>query len=444
MTPSAGPAGESLRIVSAVGSLFDRTSHRGKAQLSLLMNIAARAPSVIGILFFVPLVYRELGDADYGRLMAAISLGGLASVLLGGGYYLGRRRVGEAMTDNRHDAESEAFLTLMRASWLAAVIGMAAAVAYALWQSWTAVFIVIAVLQILAGLTGALDEVRTAYNELYFTATLRAILQTLAYVVGLTMAWVARSPMLAALVMIGPSIAASLFSTGHLLIRRPYLLKGTGLSAWHALREALPIGIIDGLVMLAVNLSVVVVQQALPAQSSAWYATIVRITILLLTLAMLCVLPLTSYFRGIWNQRPAALRSRISFYWMALSFGFGVGTTLALWLANIVYLGIIMGIEAPFPSLETFAIYAGLGAVSAFKFYTAFGYIIMDTRSLNISFGLVLLASFLAAALGQLVAGTAEAVQWCALVFAVGTSLAIVNLYRTDQGIRESAWLERS
>ena len=444
MAPPSGRKREPLRTLATVSNLFDRTTHRGKAQLSLLMNFAARAPSVIGILFFVPLVYRELGDADYGRLMAAISLGGLSSVLLGGGYYLGRRRVGEAMTDNRHDAEAEAFLTLMRASWLAAMIGMVAAVAYALGQSWSAVFIVVAVLQICAGLIGALDEVRTAYNELYFTATLRAVLQTLAYVIGLSVAWVARSPMLAALVMIGPSIAASLFSTGHLLLRRPYLLKGTGLSAWRALREALPIGLIDGLVMLAVNLSVVVVQEALPAQSSAWYATIVRITILLLTLAMLCALPLTSYFRGIWNQRPAAMRSRISFYWMALSFGFGVGTTLALWLANIVYLGIIMGIEAPFPSLETFAIYAGLGAVGAFKFYTAFGYIIMDTRSLNISFGLVLLASFLAALLGQLAYGTAAAVQWCALVFALGTSLAIINLYRNDQGIRESAWQERS
>lgn len=428
---------------TAVKRYFDRSSQRGKAQLSLATNLLSRAPSVIGVLFFVPLIYRELGDTGYGLLMAALSLGGLCSVLLGGGYYLGRRRVGEAAHEDRHDEEADAFLTLMRASWLAAVLGIAVAIGYAQWQSWPAVFTMIAVLQICVGLFGALDEVRTAYNELYFTATARAMFQILAYAIGLSVAWVARSPLLAALVMIGPAMAASLFSTFKLLAKRPYLLHGKGLSAGHALREALPIGLIDGLVMVAVNLSVVVVQASLPPQSSAWFATIVRVTVLLLSLAMLTVLPLTSYFRSIWNQRPAALQSRISLAWVAISICFGLGTTLALWLANIVYLGYIMGIDAPFPPIETLAIYAGLGAVAAFKCFTAFGYIILDTRSLNYNFGLVLLVSFIAGIVAEMVDGTAVAVQWCALVFAVGTVAAILNLHRSSRGVRESAWSER-
>jgi hypothetical protein len=411
-------------------ALFDMTSQRGKAQFSLIANLASRSPSVIGILFFVPLIYRELGDSAYGQLMAAISLGSISWVLFGGGYILGRRRIGEAMYDAQHAVEARAFVTLIRASYMAALLGIAISVAYALFQSWPAVFIVIAALQVSVSLAGSLDEARTAYNELYVPASARTVFQICAYGVGLTVAWVAQSPLLAALVMLGPNIAASLFSGVLLLIKRPYLSAGMAPAAWRALAEGLPIGLIDGLVMMAVNLSVVLVQAAIHPEGGAWYATMVRLFILGLAVLSLAVLPLTSYFRGIWNQRPAAHRARITVIWVSISVGFGALTALGLWIADLVYLGYLMGIEAPFPPLETLAIYVGLGAVATFKCFSAFGYMIMNTRSLNIAFGTVLMASTLVAGAGQLLYGTPEAVQWCSLTFAVGLVSAILWLRR--------------
>lgn len=432
------PRQRAVREISSVVKRFFHTgSHRGKAQLSIVMNFVARTPAVLGILFFIPLMYRELGDAIYGQTMAAVSLGGIASVLLGGGYFLGRRRIGEAMYVDRHDAEADAFTTMMKASVLAATMGVAAAVAYAAWQDWANVFIVIAVIHVFVSFTTAFDEVRTAYNELYVPTAARSLFQILAYTLGLTVAWIAQNPLAAALVLAGPSILASLFSFALLLAKRPYLLKGTGGSAWRALREGVPIGLIDGLVMMAVALSVVLVQSALPPEGGAWYATIVRLWTVMVTLALISVLPLTGYLRGIWNQRTHASQGRISLVWMAISIGFGLGAAIALWLANIVYLGRIMELESPFPPLESLSIYLGLGAVGTFKCFIAFGYIIMNPRAINVNFAAVLLVSIVAAALGQLVEGPETAVHWCALAFAIGTVTAIFRVRargRDDQG----------
>lgn len=416
-----------------VKAWFDTSSQRGKAQFSLIANLVSRSPSIIGILLFVPLIYREMGDTTYGQLMAAISLGSISWVLFGGGYILGRRRIGEAMFHERHEVEAQAFITLMRASYMATVIGIVISIAYALFQSWPPVFIVIAVMQVSLGLSGALDEARTAYNELYVPANARTVFQIVAYTLGLAVAWVAQSPMLAALVMIAPPIAASLLSGALLLRDRPYLLHGSAPSAWRGLVEGLPIGLIDGLVIMAVNLSVVLVQAALPPEGGAWYATIVRLFILGLTLVSLTVLPLTSYFRGIWDQRPAAHRARITLAWVLISLGLGAVAAICLWIADILYLGYLMGIDAPFPPMETFAIFVGLGAVATFKCFSALGYMIMSTRSLNIAFGAVLLVSSLAAIAGQALAGTEAAVQSCALTFAVGLVLAILWVRRGNE-----------
>lgn len=404
-------------------------SHRGKAQLSLAFNFASRAPSILGMLFFIPLIHRELGEAAYGELMTAMALGGLSSMLFGGGNTLGRRRIGEAVQAGQRQDEANAFLTLARSSMAATVIGVAIGGGYALLEGWSPLFLAIVLLPILNGMTGALDEARAAYHEHYVTAFSQSVLQILAYAIGLTVVAVGRNPLLAALVMVGPGILASLLSGGLLLKERRYVLRGSAPSAWRALAEGLPIGLIDGLVMMAVNLSVVLMQASLPAAGGAWYATEVRLFMILLTPVVLTLVPMTSYLRSIWGERSRARQSRVAAIWTAVSILYGIGGAGALWISNEAYLHRAMGLSAPLPGAQTLAIYAGLGAVVTFKCFSGFGYMILSTRALNCAFGASLLFSLAAGLVGLIAHGPISAVLCCAISFAACVPLAAIALH---------------
>ncbi|MDE8650472.1 hypothetical protein [Novosphingobium album (ex Liu et al. 2023)] len=412
-------------------------SHRTKAQFSLALNFLSRAPSFLGLLFFIPLIHEGLGDARYGELMAAMALGGLASVLFSGGNILGRRRIGEAMLQARHEQEARAFRTLARASLLAALTGAVAAAAYAVWEDRGTLFFAIAMLPIINGLTGAMDEARAAYNEHYFTAGAQICFQILAYALGLGIGWVSRNPLAAALVMIGPGIFASLLTGAFLLIRRPYLLHGSAPPAWRALGEGLPIGLIDGLVMMAVNFSVVMVQTDLPPEAGAWYVTIVRLFMIALAPVLLTLVPLTSYIRGIWDQHHASRQSRIMTAWLAVSLLYGTATALALWLANTFYVDRAMGVAAPMSQLQALPIYAGLGAVVVFKCFSGLSYMVLGPRRLNLALGVTLTVSLAAAILGHVWHGVLAAVQSGGAAFAIGLPLAILAVH--SRGAEDTA-----
>lgn len=401
-------------------------SHLSKAQLSLLLNFASRAPSIIGMLFFIPRVHAALDDALYGDLMAAMALGGLACVLFSGGNVLGRRRIGEAMFGGKRESEARAFLTLGRASMLATVIGGIGVICYALSDHRGWLYVAIAILPILNGFTGAMDEARAAYNEHYITAGMQMVLQLIAYAIGLSVPWVAANPLAAAAVMVGPSILASVFAGAWLLMRRPYLLHGSAPPAWHALSEGLPIGLIDGLVMMAVNLSVVLVQAELPPEGGAWYATIVRLFMIAMSPVLLTLVPLTSYLRGIWNDRTPAEHSRILKIWLLISLAYGSGTAVVLGIGDVIYVDGIMGVMSPFSTFQSLPIYAGLGAVVIFKGFSGLSYMVLGTRLLNQALGITIAVMLIGVIAAHHWGGIMAAVTTGGGILAIGIPMAML------------------
>lgn len=347
-------------------------------------SILARAPALVALLFFLPLLKSGLGTDSYATMLAALALGGLASIAFSGIGTVGRRLIGEAHGAGDTQAEASHFRNTIESGMIALIATVPPILLYGWLIGSPGWAIAISIFAPICALANIFDNVRFAYNEHYVTATLYLLFQIVAYAIGFLVPMMSRDPILAALVLMGPLFLASTCGALLLLRRRAYLLHGRHRSGRRALiGEGMRISLADGLMFGMLNLSVVWVDRAGSAALSAWFATLVRLFTSAMSPVVLLLTPLSAYVRLIWAGTTSRRKRLIITATVGLSIGYGLFAGGALFIATRYYLEEALHLASPGPWWLVLPIFLMLGAMIAIKSYSLVAYMVLDSRHLT-------------------------------------------------------------
>jgi hypothetical protein len=391
-----------------------------KLLFSLGTNFLTRIPGAIGVLWFLPLLRFGLGTDDYVDLLTSGALGAAAGFLCGGFSLVGRRLIGEAYSDGDRAGEADGFASLVVANVVALSFALSIIGVYCWVRGASTAFLVVSTLPALGMFLNTFDNVRSAYNEHYVTATLLIVIQSTAYTVGFLVLATRHSLVLGALVLQGPYLLASLITFALLLRNRPYLIGGRPVAVWHVARQGTMLAMADGFLMATLSLSVVWLQTTAGATTSAWFATMVRLFQVFLVPVVLLLIPMSSYIRILWNGKSVAQQQALAKATLSIGLGYGAIVAVALLVASRLYVGFLLQLPAPGDLLQVLPSFLLFGAIVAYKSYSSVAYLVLDEPG-HLSF-------WTASAVGAAVALGAAA------SFAVDP-LSAINVYALAAGL---------
>jgi hypothetical protein len=364
----------------ALGRIIDRLRRSNREQRKLLLSlgthVGTRIPGAVGVLWFLPLLYADLGTADYSKLLTALALGGAAGFLSGGFNYAGRRLIGEAYSVLDRKDEADSFASLVVANLLAQCVMLAAIGVYCWMQGASIGVFITAIIPVSTQFIAQFDDVRAAYNELYISSTILIILQTVIYAIGIMVPATRQNMVLGALVMMGPYMLSSLLSLVLLLRSRPYLLRGRPRRVRLVMQQGTMFAMADGLIMAALSLSVVWFHTVASAEASAYYATIVRLFQTFLAPIVMVLFPLSSYIRLFWKDKTNAQRQFYTKSALWLGLGYGAVVTIALLILSRLYVVWLLHLTVLGDLLQVLPIFCLFGAIVAYKSYSQIAYIV--------------------------------------------------------------------
>jgi hypothetical protein len=409
-----------------------------KLLLSLGTNFLTRVPGAIGILWFLPLLRFGLGTADYASLLTSMALGSAAAFLCGGFSLVGRRLIGQAYSLGNRAGEADAFVSLFVANGTALGLALVVIAAFCWARSADSAVLVVSTFPAFALFLNTFDNVRSAYNEHYVTATLLIIFQSTIYAIGFFLPATRHSLVLGALVLQSPYILASVITFALLLHDKPYLTGGRPAAVWCVIRQGTILSMADGFLMATVSLSVVWLQATASATTSAWFATIVRLFQTFLVPVILVLVPLSSYIRILWNSKSVAQRQGLAKATLLIGLSYGALIAVVLFIASRVYVGFLLQLPEPegglWQILPSFLLF---GAIIAYKSYSSVAYLVLDepmhlstwtTVSVSMAVALAAVASYAVSPFGT--------VNVYALV--TGLSITVVLFWNAVRFIRLS------
>jgi hypothetical protein len=408
-----------------------------KLLLSLGTNFLTRVPGAIGILWFLPLLRFGLGTTDYASLLTSMALGSAAAFLCGGFSLVGRRQIGQAYALGDRSGEADAFASLIVANGTALGLALVVIAAFCWARSAGSAVLVVSTFPAFALFLNTFDNVRSAYNEHYVTATLLIIFQSTIYAIGFLWPVTRHSLVLGALVLQSPYILASVITFALLLHDKPYLIGGRPAAVWCVIRQGTTLSMADGFLMATVSLSVVWLQTTASATTSAWFATIVRLFQTFLVPVILLLVPLSSYIRILWNSKSAAQQQGLAKATLLIGLGYGALIAVVLYIASRVYVGFLLQLPEPGGLWQILPSFLLFGAIIAYKSYSSVAYLVLDepmhlstwtTVSVSTAIALAAMASYAVSPLG--------AVNVYALV--TGLSITIVLFWNAARFIRLS------
>ena len=360
-------------------ALYHRaTTEQRKLALSLATNFATRIPGAVGVLWFLPLLRYGLGTDHYSALLAALALGNSASALRGGFVVIGRRIIGEAYSRGDRSGEADAFMSLVVAGAGALAVGLAITLFYCWKRDSDISVVVVSAVPVIGAFLNTFDNVRSAYNEHYVTALLQTGLQIGLYTIGLAIPAFRESVVLACLVLQGSYMVAS-FLTCLLLVKgRPYLLTGRPAAVWAIVREGTIISVADGFMLASLGLTVVWLQASADDQTSAWFASVVRLFETFLVPVVLTLTPLSSYIRLRWNDHSSTQRQRLTRVTLALGIGYGVAVAVGLFAATRLYVDHLLHLSQPGGLMYILPCFVLFGAVVAYRTYSLVAYVVSN------------------------------------------------------------------
>jgi hypothetical protein len=364
-----------------INRLRRANTEQRKLLFSLGTNFATRIPGSIGVLFFLPLLRFGLGTDAYAGLLAASALGTAASFLSGGFNVVGRRLVGEAYSTGNIRAEATAFASLSAASAASLLFALVIIIIYCSAVGAGIPFLIAAALPIIAAFFNTFDNVRSAYNEHYVTATLLIILQLIAYAVGFLVPFTRQHLVVSAFVLASPYLLASLFALALLLRKRSYLIGGSWEFTWRIIRDGTVYALADGLLTATLSLAVVWLDTAASAQTAAWFATLVRLFQIFLVPVLLLLLPLSSYIRVIWNASGPAKQRAFASLTLVMGLGYGGVVGIALLFVSQIYIGGVLHLRAPENQLYVLPCFVFFAAIVAYRSYSSIAYLVFDDPS---------------------------------------------------------------
>jgi hypothetical protein len=391
-----------------------------KLLFSLGTNFLTRIPGAIGILWFLPLLCFGLGTDEYAKLLTAMALGSAAAFLFGGFSLVGRRLIGEAYANGDRAGEAAGVVSLFVANAVALGLALSTIAAYCWVIDSSTDFMVVAALSSFGLFLTTFDNVRSAYNEHYVTATLQFVLQVTIYAVGFLVPATRHSVILASLVVQSHYMLASLITFALLLRHRPYLMGGRPVVVWPVARQGTILAMADGLMMATLSLAVVWLQSSASSSAAAWFATIVRLFQTFLVPVILLLIPLSSYIRISWNGKSIAQQQAFAKTTLSIGLGYGAVVAVALLGASQFYVGFLLHLPAPgdfFRILPSFLLF---GAIVAYKSFSSIAYLVLDEP--------VHLSLWTAAAVG------AAVVLGVAASFIVDP-LSVINVYSLVAGL---------
>ena len=361
-----------------INRLRRANSEQRKLLYSLGTNFATRIPGSIGVLFFLPLLRFGLGTDDYAKLLAASALGTAATFLSGGFNVVGRRLVGDAYSTGNIMGEAAAFASLSVANAASLLFALVSIIIYCSAVGAGAPFLIVAALPVIAAFFNTFDNVRTAYNEHYVTATLQIILQVIAYTFGFLVPFTRQHLVVSAFVLTSPYLFASLFALALMLRKRSYLIGGSWKLTWGIIRNGTVFALADGLLTATLSLAVVWMEAAASAPTAAWFATLVRMFQIFLVPVMLLLLPLSSYIRVIWDASGSVKQRAFAGISLVMGLGYGALVGVALLFVSHIYIGGVLHLPAPDNLLYVLPCFLLFAAIVAFRSYSSIAYLVFD------------------------------------------------------------------
>jgi hypothetical protein len=364
-----------------INRLRRANTEQRKLLYSLGTNFATRIPGSIGVLFFLPLLRFGLGTDDYARLLAASALGIAATFLSGGFNVVGRRLVGEAYSTGNIRGEAAAFASLSVANAASMLFALVIIIIYCSTVGAGTPFLITAALPVIAAFFNTFDNVRSAYNEHYVTATLLIILQLIAYAFGFLVPFTRQHFVVSAFVLTSPYLFASFFALVLLLRKRSYLIGGGWELTWHIIRDGTVYALADGLLTATLSLAVVWLETVASAETAAWFATLLRLFQVFLVPVILLLLPLSSYIRVIWNASGPVKQRAFATVTLVMGLGYGALVGIALLFVSQIYIGGVLHLPAPENLLYVLPCFLLFAAIVAYRSYSSIAYLVFDDPS---------------------------------------------------------------
>jgi hypothetical protein len=364
-----------------ISRLRRTNTEQRKLLLSLGTNFATRIPGSIGVLFFLPLLRFGLGTHDYAGLLAASALGTAAAFLSGGFNVVGRRLVGEAYSAGNLKAEAAAFASLSVANAASMLVAFIIIIIYCAAVRVGTPFLIAAALPVISAFFNTFDNVRSAYNEHYVTATLLIVLQVIAYAVGFLVPFTRQHVAVSAFVLTSPYLFASFFALALLLRKRSYLIGGSCGFTWRIIRDGTVFALADGLLTATLSLAVVWLDTAANSQIAAWFGTLVRLFQIFLVPVLLLMLPLSSYIRVIWNASGPVKQRTFACFTLVMGLGYGALVGIALLFVSHIYINGVLHLPAPESLLDALPCFLLFAAIVAYRSYSSIAYLVFDDPS---------------------------------------------------------------
>lgn len=352
----------------------DHDGQKRKLLLSVGTSFLTRIPGAIGLLWFLPLLRFSLGTDTYANMLSAMALGSAATFLAGGFHLFGRRLIGEAYARGDRHAEADAFISTLVVNAIAFCIALGIVSIYCWVSHATTTYWIVAVYSVLQMSMQMFDNVRTAYNENYITAILLIVFQTIAYTIGFSIPATREHVILATLVLGGPYLMTSFVTCAMLVRDKAHLFSGSPIAVGVVARRGIMQAIADGFLFATLSLSVVWLQMTADADTSAWFATIVRLFQTFLMPISLVMMPLSSYIRLRWNVKSITQQQTYTKVTVGIGVVYGIVVSLALFLASQLYVSRLLHLPVP----HDVSMFFLFGVIVAYKSYSSVAYIVLD------------------------------------------------------------------
>lgn len=391
--------------------------------ISISANIAARIPSLASVAIVLPKLSLSLGSSRYGLLLVAAALGSFCSIPFSACATSARRLVSKAFSTQDQTAEADGFATSTLVGFILAPAPFIMSLFYYFFiqkATWPIELAFTTALVSFTSLLNIFDNIRSAYNQHFVTAGFQCVFQTIVAVIFYLNIVSVHSIWLAALMIQGPFLAASISTMALLMIERPYLALGRPSYFKQVIASGSLMMTADGLFTAIISLSVVFLGAIWGAAFASWYGTLIRLFQTLVTPALLILVPLSSFAALKWVTGSAHLRRLILRLIILSSVIYALAMSAVMYIMGRLVIGKFFHIHYQEQPSMMVAFCGIMFSYMMYKSYTVIIYTLDEARALTSRVVFGLLAALM------LFAGTKALFSWRDAVMGFGGGVTII------------------
>ena len=407
---------------------------RRRLLASLFFNFVAKVPGIAAVFVVLPLISRGLGTSDYGELLSALALGSSFGLPFGGINAVCRRMLGAAVGSGNKEEQANVFVTNSVFVLVVAIVGCLI-MTIAAGSSWSRpVFMVVALLPVIASFFNVYDNIRASYNEHYVTAVFQLVFQILVYT-GIYFVGVSPGAVLmGGMVIQAPYFLASMATLIMLLMQRPYLLRGRVGNVVGVAVPAIGVTLADGSLTLILNLSVYWLRVAGSTGYAAWDGTMVRLFFTCMSPAVLVLFPVTTYVSMRWQHLSTERQLLLHKLFLGLGCGYGLLVGAILGVGGPFYIDHMFKLTVRGDTIDVIAISLFMAAVLAQKSYAMLLYAVAEARLVSYGTAVIAVVAVIAAGIASV---WLPAIRTLDVLFvSMGIALPMLLVYSSYRYVR--------